>query len=110
MNIPRIIVTGTALTILIAAAIAWMLRKESRTDPQQRFEQAMESARAEDWDTVTAITRELATFPEFESHKALMLGLRLAADGHFESALKSFKRATDNLKRHCPLVMELSQT
>lgn len=93
----RIIVTGTALTIAIAAAATvWMVRGESRGDPQQRFEQAVEAARFEDWTTVTAITRELATRPEFESQTALLLGLRLAADGHFDSALRSFKRATDN--------------
>ena len=97
MNSRRIIATGTALTIVItAAATVWMVRGEYRADPQQRFEQAVEAARSEDWPTVTAITRELATRPEFESHTALLLGLRLAADGHFESALRSFKRATDN--------------
>ncbi|MBC7965364.1 MAG: tetratricopeptide repeat protein [Fuerstia sp.] len=111
MNSRRIIATGTALTIAIAAAAtAWMVRGESRADPQQRFEQAVEAARSEDWSTVAAITRELATRPEFESHTALLLGLRLAADGHFETALRSFKRATDNPETALPALVGAGRT
>lgn len=112
MNSRRIIVivTGIALTILMAAATAWMVRGESRADPQQRFEQAVEAAHSEDWPTVTKITRELTTRPEFESHTALLLGLRLAADGQFESALRSFKRATDNPETALPALVGAGRT
>jgi len=111
MNSRRNIVTGIALTVMIAAAaIAWMVRGGSRVDPRLRFEQAQEAARAEDWATVTTITRELASFPEFESHRALMLGLRLAADGHFEPALKSFKRATNNPETALPALVGAGRT
>ncbi len=106
MNNRRIIATGTALTIAIAsAAVAWMVLGESRADPQKRFEQAMDAACSQDWTTVTTITRELAKRPEFESHTSLLLGLRLAADGHFETALKSFKRATYNPETALPALV-----
>ena len=111
MKSRRIIAAVSALTIVIAAAAtAWMVRGESRADPKQRFEQAVEAARSEDWTTVTTITRELATRPEFESHTALLLGLRLAADGDFETALRSFKRATDNPETELPALVGAGRT
>ena len=111
MNSRRIIATRIALTIAIAAAAsAWIMRGGPRADPQQRFEQAVQAARSEDWSTVTTITRDLATRPEFESHTALLLGLRLAADGHFESALRSFKRATDNPETVLPALVGAGRT
>jgi tetratricopeptide (TPR) repeat protein len=111
MNNRRIIVTGLFLTIAIgAAATTWMVRGGSIADPQLRFEQAVLAARSEDWPTVTSITRELAKRPEFESHTALLLGLRLAADGHFESSLKSFKRATDNAETALPALVGAGRT
>lgn len=111
MKSRRIIATRIALPIAIAAAaIAWIMRGGPRADPQQRFEQAVEAARSEDWSTVTTITRELATRPEFESHTALLLGLRLVADGHFESALRSFKRATDNPETALPALVGAGRT
>ena len=111
MKSRRIIAAVSALTIVIAAAAtAWMVRGESRADPKQRFEQAVEAAHSEDWSTVTTITRELAARPEFESHTALLLGLRLAADGDFETALRSFKRATDNPETELPALVGAERT
>ena len=111
MKSRRIIAAVSALTIVIAAAAtAWMVRGESRADPKQRFEQAVEAAHSEDWSTVTTITRELAARPEFESHTALLLGLRLAADGDFETALRSFKRATDNPETELPALVGAGRT
>jgi tetratricopeptide (TPR) repeat protein len=110
MNNRRIIASGTALTLAISAITAWIVRDEFRADPQQRFEQAVDAARSEDWSTVAAITRELATHPEFESHTALLLGMRLAANGHFETALRSFKRATDNPETALPALVSAGRT
>jgi tetratricopeptide (TPR) repeat protein len=111
MNNRRIIVTGLLLTIAIgAAATTWLVRVGSFADPQLRFEQAVLAARSEDWSTVTTIALELAKRPEFESHTALLLGLRLAADGHFESSLKSFKRATDNAETTLPALVGAGRT
>lgn len=110
MNRRRTIAAGAVLTFAMAAvATVWMTRAD-RADPQQRFELALEAARREEWSTVTAVTRELLTHPEFEHHCTLLLGLRLASDGHFESALKNLRRASEKPETELPALVATGRT
>ncbi len=110
MNRRRTITAGAVLTFAMAAvATVWMTRAD-RADPQQRFERALEAARLEEWSTVTAVTRELLTLPEFEHHCTLLLGLRLASDGHFESALKNLRRASEKPETELPALAAAGRT
>ncbi len=91
-NGQRLLAAGSALTVVMTVIAFRMLQGQSAT-LQDRFEEAMQAAHSEDWSTVESIRRELSSNPDFQSHTTLLLGLRLAADGHVESALRSLNRA-----------------
>lgn len=91
-NRQRLLAAGAALTVVMTVIAFRMVQGPSAT-MRHRFEEAMQAAHSEDWSTVTAIRRELSSHPDFQSQTTLLLGLRLAADGHLESALRSLNRA-----------------
>ncbi len=100
-NRHRLIAAGSTSMVVMIVVACWIVRGHSAT-LQDRFEEAMRAAHSGDWTTVTAIKRELSDHPDFQSQSTLLIGLRLAADGHFESALRSLRRAAQNPETAVP--------
>ncbi len=100
-NRQRLLIASAALMVVLIVNVFRIVQGSFSTS-QDRFEEALQAAHSEDWSTVTAIRRELSADPDFQSQTMLLFGLRLAADGHFESALRSFNRAAENPETAVP--------